>query len=153
MIIMGIDPGQAGAIAFIEDGKVIALYDMPVSARVYGGGLEVNGGELASIIMSHRPDHAVIELVSARSMQGVASSFRFGESFGYPKGVMGALQIPFEGCLPNKWKKPLGLAGKDKDKDLSRTLAIQQHPEISDQLTRKKDVDRAEAIWIAKSIL
>jgi hypothetical protein len=36
-----------------------------------------------------------------------------------------------------------------KDKEVARRLAIQLHSEISDQLTRKKDIGRADAVCIA----
>jgi len=150
-MIVGIDPGQGGALAFLKDGKVEALYDMPVMARVHGKGKEVNAYMLCSIFMSHCPGRAVVEAVSAMPGQGVSSMFRFGESLGILKGVLGTLQIPYIMMTPQKWKKVAGLIKKDKD--VSRTLAIQQFPSISDQLSLKKHVGRSDAIWIAKSIL
>jgi crossover junction endodeoxyribonuclease RuvC len=48
---------------------------------------------------------------------------------------------------PQRWKKAAGLIGKEKD--AARTLMIQQQPQIADQLTRKKDIGRADACCIA----
>ncbi len=148
MIICGIDPGQTGALAFISsDG--ISLYDMPVSARIHGKGQEVTGAELASLLLEYRPDRVMLEVVAAMPKQGVSSVFRFGESYGIVKGVVQALQIPLIGVTPQKWKKQAGLLGMDKD--VARTMAIQHHPELSDQLCLKKHGGRADALWIAKS--
>ena len=151
MIICGIDPGQTGALAFYSDrvGRVTRLYDMPVMTRLHGKGMEVNASDLCTMLMAHRPEKAIIELVAAMPGQGVSSMFRFGESYGIIKGVLATLQIPYTGVTPQSWKKAAGLSGKDKD--ASRTLAIQQHPEIADMLSRKKDCGRADAIHIAKS--
>ena len=80
--------------------------------------------------------------------QGVASTFRFGESVGVVLGVLGALQIPVRMVTPGRWKKAAGILGRDKD--AARTLAIQHHPEIADRLTRKKDIGRADAVCIAR---
>ena len=151
MIICGIDPGQTGALAFYSNvsRSVVALYDMPVMARLHGKGQEVNASELCSLVMNHKPDEAILELVSAMPGQGVVSMFHFAEGYGIIKGVLATLQIPYSGVTPQKWKKAAGLSGKDKD--ASRTLAIQQHPEVADMLSRKKDCGRADAIHIAKS--
>ena len=148
-MIIGIDPGQTGALAFYDSGKIVAVVDMPVMARTHGKGQQVDPYALATLIMANRGHlgEAVMEQVSAMPGQGVSSTFNFGESAGIVKGVLGALQIPLRMVTPQKWKKNAGIAGKDKD--AARTLAIQQHPEVADQLTRKKDVGRADAILIA----
>lgn len=150
---IGIDPGQTGAIAAYEDGMMVAVADMPTSARLHGNGLQVDAGELASIIIRMRRGNfhfttVNLEAVSAMPGQGGSSMFRFGESLGVVLGVLGALQIPVYWVTPQKWKKAANLIGKDKD--AARTLIIQQHPEIADQLARKKDIGRAEACCIAK---
>ena len=35
-MIAGIDPGQTGAIAFVGNDKVAAVYDMPTMERLHG---------------------------------------------------------------------------------------------------------------------
>lgn len=150
VIVIGIDPGQTGAIAVIKNGAVTHLHDMPVSARIYGKGQQVNGGELASLLMEARdgkPCIVLLEAVSAMPGNGGSSMFRFGESVGVVMGVCGTLQLPVHWIAPSIWKKRAGLTGKDKD--AARTMAIQMFPGVADQLTRKKDVGRADAILIA----
>lgn len=157
-MIIGIDPGQTGALAFYDHGKIVAVIDMPVMARTHGKGQQVDPYALATLIMANHGHFgmAILEEVGARPAkkstgenggQGVSSAFNFGDSFGAVRGVLGALQIPIERITPNTWKRKAGLVGKDKD--AARTLAIQLHPEVADQLTRKKDIGRADAICIA----
>lgn len=150
MIILGCDPGQTGAIAGAENGKIVDIADMPTMARLHGSGQQVDAGELASIIQSMRMgDDAKMKLeaVSAMPGQGGSSMFRFGESVGIVLGVCGALQIPVFWVTPQRWKKNAGLIGKDKD--AARTLMIQQQPQIADMLTRKKDIGRADSCCIS----
>ena len=148
--IIGIDPGQTGAIAAISDGMVVALYDMPTMTRLHGKGQQVDPSSLSSVLLEIPGTRRLVylEAVAAMPGQGVSSTFRFGESVGIVLGVCGALQIPVYWVTPAIWKKRAGLTGKDKD--ASRTLAIQRHPEVSDMLERKKDVGRADAICIAE---
>ena len=151
MVIIGVDPGQTGAIAAYDGTIITGLIDMPTMARLHGQGQQVDPYTLATDILylcGGRPATAVIEAVSAMPGQGVSSMFRFGESVGVVVGVLGALQVPMRWCSPSVWKRRAGLLGKDKD--AARSLAIQLHPEVADMLTRKKDHNRGEAILIAR---
>lgn len=150
-MIIGIDPGQTGAIACMEGHNIIHLHDMPTMGRSHGKGQEVDPYALTSILMEMKDGKQAtvyLEQVSAMPGNGGTSMFHFGESVGVILGVCGALQIPVIRIRPQHWKKQAGILGKDKD--AARGLAIQQHPEISDMLTRKKDCGRADAILIAK---
>lgn len=150
MIIIGIDPGQTGAIAISVDGRIVEVADMPTCVRLHGKGQQIDGGELASILIRMREGEAVkvfLEAVSAMPGQGSSSMFRFGESVGVVLGVCGALQIPLFWVTPQRWKKAAGLIGKEKD--AARTLMIQQQPQVAEKLTRKKDIGRADACCIA----
>lgn len=164
-MIIGIDPGQTGAICSMVDGRAIALRDMPTCAKLHGKGQEVNAAELASILMEMKAGYPRAEVVLEQvgnmarrrknafgvvinAQQGSSSMFSFGDSFGVIRGVCGALQLPIHRVRPEWWKKKAGLIGKEKD--AARTLAIQLHPEIADMLTRKKDTGRADAILIAR---
>lgn len=152
MIRIGIDPGQTGAIAAIDDhDNVILLRDMPTMPRLHGKGEMVNGAELASIIMDARSGNESItylEQVAAMPGQGVTSMFHFGESVGIILGVLQTLQCRYKMVRPQQWKKSAGI--DKKDKDAARTMAIQFFPVIGDKLTRKMDIGRADALLIAK---
>ena len=151
MVIIGVDPGQTGAIAAYDGTIITGLIDMPTMSRLHGSGQQVDPYTLATEILDlcgGRNATAVIEAVSAKTGQGVSSMFRFGESVGVVLGVLGALQMPVRWVTPGRWKKAAGIAGKDKD--AARSLAIQLHPEVAGQLTRKRDVGRADSILIAR---
>ena len=79
--------------------------------------------------------------------QGVTSMFNFGQSFGLIKGMCSAMQLPIHFVRPTRWKKYFNLIKTSKD--ASRTRAIEIFPKISDQLKRKKDSNKADAILIA----
>lgn len=145
MKIIGIDPGISGALAVISE-DVSGIFDMPVMSSSKGKN-QINPYELADILRFEMPDKVVIEKVSAMPGQGVTSMFSFGKSVGIIEGVCAALGLPVEFLTPQSWKKKAGLIGKDKD--YSRTMAIQKYPEFAPRLSRKKDVGRADAIHIA----
>lgn len=149
---VGIDPGQSGAIVILPDGRDPVFIDMPTSARKAGGQM-VDGATLAAGIRDALREHsgayvmAIIEQVGAMPNQGSSSGFRFGQSDGIVRGVIGALGIPLIEVAPAKWKRHFGLIGTDKD--CARTLAIQRFPGSAQSLSRKKDIGRADALLIA----
>lgn len=151
-VTIGIDPGQTGCLAVLVDGAFEAFFDMPTVPRPAGGN-QISGSELAAALREIRSRHpgatflACLESVSAMPGQGVSSMFRFGEGFGVVQGVLAALGIASVMVHPVRWKKALALTGKDKD--VARTVAMQRFPTAAAQLTRKKDVGRADALLIA----
>ncbi len=159
-MIIGIDPGLTGAIAVIDHGLIIEIHDMPVTAKNSGKGNQVNAGLLADLFEeidgsyideNYVVSSVVIERVGAMPGQGVSSMFSFGRSLGVVEGVIASKGWPVEWVTPQKWKKKFGLIGKDKD--AARTLCIEQHPSDIGYFKRKKDIGRADALLIAKSIL
>jgi len=144
-VIIGIDCGISGAIAFLNDnGSFISVHDMPVMAGT-GKRQQVNAAELAKILRLCGGT-AHVERVSAMPKQGVSSMFSFGTSYGIVLGVLAALQIPVVLVTPQSWKKNAGLGGKEKD--YARAKAQQLFPMA--ELGRKKDIGRADALLIAR---
>ena len=80
--------------------------------------------------------------------QGVTSMFNFGQTFGAIKGICASLNLPIFFVRPAKWKKHFELLNSSKD--ASSTKVIEMYPSLSDQLRRKKDVNKADAILIAR---
>ena len=64
------------------------------------------------------------------------------------KGVCAALGLPIFFVRPSKWKKHFDLINSSKD--ASRTKAIEMYPSLSDKLSKKKDVNKSDAILIAR---
>ena len=153
MIIVGIDPGIAGAICFFSDGKVIDVIDMPTMAEGKKNKKQVNGRQIYNEIMLIKNKFmdekisVIVEQVSAMPGQGVTSMFNFGQSFGILKGICSAMQLPMYFVRPAKWKRYFNLINSEKD--ASRTRAIEIFPYFSSQLSKKKDSNKADAILIA----
>tara|TARA_B100000686_G_C16549287_1_gene841649 strand:- start:67 stop:546 length:480 start_codon:yes stop_codon:yes gene_type:complete len=152
MIIFGIDPGVSGAICVLENKKVIDIFDMPTMIDGKKNKRQINGSEVTNIIKKKLGDGkeiiVVVEQVNAMPGQGVTSMFNFGQSFGVIKGICSALSLPIYFVRPTKWKKHFNLIKTNKD--ASRTKVIQTYPEISSQLSKKKDSNKADAILIAR---
>ena len=90
----------------------------------------------------------VVEQVNAMPGQGVTSMFNFGQTFGAIKGICAALGLPIFFVRPLKWKKHFELVNSSKDS--SRTKAIEMYPLLSSELSKKKDVNKSDAILIAR---
>ena len=152
MIVVGIDPGLSGAIAILENNKVLNIFDMPVMAEGKKNKRQLNSAQLVKIIKdSTKPDAekaVVVEQVNAMPGQGVTSMFNFGQTFGAIKGVCAALELPIFFVRPSKWKKHFELINSSKDS--SRTKVIEMYPSLSSQLAKKKDVNKSDAILIAR---
>lgn len=150
--VMGIDPGSvSGAYAILDTvpqhgankslpGTVIALDDLPVLDK------QVNANAFRDLIETFRPDIVMLEKVGAMPKQGVTSTFNFGVGVGTIRGVVRALRIPLLPVQPTKWKARFNLS---RDKELSRSRALDLYPDQSHNLARKKDHGRAEALLIA----
>ncbi len=152
MKIIGIDPGLSGAIAFLENNKVLGIFDMPVMSEGKKNKKQLNSAQLVNIFRENMNNEeetiVVVEQVNAMPGQGVTSMFNFGQTFGAIKGVCAALNLPIFFVRPSKWKKYFELLNSSKD--ASRTKVIEMYPKLSNQLTKKKDVNKSDAILIAK---
>ena len=157
MFIIGIDPGISGAICFFENGKIIEIIDMPNMIDGKKNKKQVNGAQIYNEISERIKNvpkyeiNVVLEQVSAMPGQGVTSMFNFGQSFGVIKGICAAMQLPLHFVRPAKWKKYFNLLNSEKQ--ASRTKAIEIFPEISNKLSKKKDINKADAILIASFLI
>ena len=152
MRIIGIDPGLSGGIAILENNKVKEMFDMPVMADGKKNKRQLNSAFLAQLFTDNIKDIentvVVVEQVNAMPGQGVTSMFNFGQTFGAIKGVCAALELPIFFVRPAKWKKHFELINSSKDS--SRTKAIEMYPTLANQLAKKKDVNKSDAILIAR---
>ncbi len=152
MKIIGIDPGLSGAIAILENNKVLKIFDIPVMSEGKKNKRQLNSALLVSLlrenIIENEDVAVVVEQVNAMPGQGVTSMFNFGQTFGAIKGVCAALNLSIFFVRPSKWKKHFDLINSSKDS--SRTKAIEMYPKLSNQLAKKKDVNKSDAILIAR---
>ena len=151
MRIIGIDPGLSGGIAVLDDLKIFDVFDMPIMSEGKKNKNQLNSAHLVNIIKKHiipEDTYVIVEQVSAMPGQGDTSMFNFGQTFGSIKGICAALNLPIFYVRPAKWKKHFELINSSKD--ASRTKVIEMYPSISTRLSRKKDVNKADAILIAR---
>ena len=152
MKIIGIDPGLSGAIAVLENNKVLNIFDIPVMSEGKKNKRQLNSALLVNLIKEniHKEEEVavVVEQVNAMPGQGVTSMFNFGQTFGALKGICAALELPIFFVRQKKKKKHFELINSSKD--ASRTKAIEMYPKLSNQLSKKKDVNKSDAILIAR---
>ena len=140
MKIIGIDPGLSGAIAILENNKVLNIFDIPVMSEGKKNKKQLNSALLVNYLRENISNNeevaVVVEQVNAMPGQGVTSMFNFGQTFGAIKGICAALNLPIFFVRPSKWKKHFELINSAKDS--SRTKAIEMYPKLSNQLAKKK---------------
>lgn len=149
MIIVGIDPGITGAVAFYDMRRtsVVLTRDLPVTAKAIGKGQQIDAPGLNELLSAITIEHAFVEEQRPMPKQGVTSMLSLGRTIGVIEGVLGARNIPLTLVAPTAWKRAAGLIKTEKDR--SRTRALQLFPVMASELSRKKDHGRAEAMLIA----
>lgn len=141
-IYCGIDPGfKTGGVAFVSDDWA-EVHDLPLWDH---GGLRCYA--FKELLDSLPVSSVVIEKQGARPGQGVSSVFNLGMSYGQILGCLSTLELKHVMVSPHMWKKHMKLG---KEKDHARQLAMQLFPKLNDDLQRKKDEHRAEALLLAE---
>ena len=139
-IFIGIDPGKSGAIAWIyRDDR------MPEWVLLKGTEADIVSDIRPLTLWEDQDTFCVLEHVHSMPKQGVASSFNFGASYGFLRGLLTAFEIPFEKCQPLKWQKYLGCQSKG-NKNITKSKAQELFPQIAGKVTHQN----ADAILIAE---
>ena len=128
MIFLGLDPGKSGGIS-IHRGDIVEAIGFTNKTPM----------DIHHLIRSckyiNREDVvdvnciAMIEKVHSMPKQGVASSFTFGQGYGFLLGCLTALEIPFEYITPQKWQRYLGCLSKG-DKNVTKQKAQELFPRL-----------------------
>lgn len=149
-ILIGVDPGISGAIAFYNfEAKILeAVHDMPVIKKQNGRN-EIDGFALTQIVDRYyaRCELVVIEEVSSMPRDGGVQAFAFGYATGLVTGVLSGFNLPITRTPASVWKM---LCGLTHDKTFSRITAAKVFPDFAEKFKRKKDDGRAEAAMLAK---
>jgi len=104
---IGIDPGASGAVAIQHTGL---MHTMKLT------GTEADVSEFIDRWARLGDCFAFLESVHSMPKQGVSSSFKFGASFGFLKGLLVGLKVPFELVTPQRWQKAMGcMSGGNKN--------------------------------------
>ncbi len=122
--ILGIDPGASGGIALLSDDAPQA-WKMPDTERdIYD--------LLAEYSREYGPGHAYLEAVHAMPKQGLSSTWKFAQNYGFLRGCLIALEIPFETVTPRKWQQAMGcLTHGDKNVSKRRSQELFPHLRIT----------------------
>jgi hypothetical protein len=125
MHIIGIDPGQSGGFARLSESAF--GYKMPDT--------EADTATLLASLFTTSTTMAYIERVHAMPLQGVVSMFSFGRNYGFLRGLLIAIGIPFEEVTPQVWQKVFSLRGPENEgtvakKNRHKAKAQQLFPEL-----------------------
>lgn len=149
LLLVGIDPGKSGAIAFLDPSSMaLRIEDMPMAKSTTGRDeLDFRHlGQLLNPINTANRRIGVLERVSAMPRDGVAGAFSFGQSYGGLRMAVIGLGYEDRYVTPVTWKKHFRLS---RDKGVSRAYAASRFPGYSSYFSRVKDDGRAEAALIA----
>lgn len=146
-IILAVDPGAKGAIAFYcpDCVSMSNVHDIPASPLKLAALVQ-------KLVAIGHPMKVVIELVHSRPHQ--AGAFNFGLSTGILHGIFAANGLEPALVPPSQWKPAMGLRrhvdeSESDNKSRARALAAQLFPALADQFKRVKDDGRAEALLLA----
>lgn len=149
-MILGIDPGLRGAIAYYRPGAKdeLTIVDMPTHQLMRGGKnkFELDPHALHKLLMPYKLSSVYLEQVNSMPGQGVSSVFAFGKTYGIIIGVLAANGLPYTFVTPQTWKKKLQVPAS---KDAARARASQLLPAHADKWKLVKHDGRAEAALIA----
>lgn len=145
-VILGIDPGLKGALAFLMPGGKIETFLMPVLKAKKGQNLDEHA--LARMLDARARDieYATLESQWSRKGDSGPSAFKVGMNFGALRMLLASNFIPYQLISPQRWKRFMGVTS---DKDSSRVRASQLLPHSSDQWRLRTHEGRAEAALIA----
>lgn len=120
-LVVGVDPGMSGALVAITLGGDYADH-------VRGDDTE---DDQANWLRNLQPRiaFAIYESVHSMPKQGVASSFTFGSSFGFLRGILSAHNIRRDKVTPQKWQTFLKCK-TGGNKNISKRKAQELFPKV-----------------------
>lgn len=115
-VICGIDPGQRGAFALLDNAHNLSFITMPD-----------NVPQMLNWLRQQTITHVFLEKAQSMPKQGVASVFTYGEHYGEIKGILATLGIPFTCVAPKTWTRSMhqgttGASAKDKSRQAAHRL-------------------------------
>ena len=152
MVILGIDPGLSGGLAFItwdnaissnkKNMKAVDLIVMPtVSKSKKSNKRMIDTNKLNSILFQKKPDFVFIEKVFSRPGEGVVSAFTFGFGAGILEGLVVANNLKFEYISPIEWTRYFyNIVPHPNPKFRSQAYVDKFYPDISFLATPKSKV-------------
>lgn len=153
-MIIGIDPGLKGAIAFYDPAiNYLCMRDLPVRWKLVNQKkrFEVDTAALLALIQSWthaRFETVIIEEPHAMPGAGATSQFNFGVTCGRLFGLVECLQMVDQILYvdPSSWKQAMQCPA---DKNRARARAVELFPDYKEQFARPSDEGKAEAALLA----
>lgn len=179
MRFVGIDPGVSGAVAimrdsafFIEGASAAELVDLPTVTIIVGKRNRTVLDQRATWSILHGcasdTTHFILEApvigpamrgrgnegdgseIAGQSVVSLAGTFLLnGQLQAFLTILAVQRQSSFEIVNPQTWKRAM-MPGEARDKEAARLRAIQLFPSVAEDLKRKKDHNRAEALLLAE---
>lgn len=148
MIVAAVDPGVAGAAAFLDTKTGVGWGEILDTT---------DGAALAELLRAQAPGVVGIEVPVGRPPHtgGYAQISRQWRAIGCAEGIVLALGLPLERVQPRAWQL-VAFAGQAKPasyaerKRLSLRLARERWPGA--RLDRVKDSGLADALWVALAV-
>jgi crossover junction endodeoxyribonuclease RuvC len=145
-LCLGIDPGMNGAAALISGRKLLSVFRFKDKT-----GLEIKNHfrhlkEVYKVDSVNRIE-AALEKVHSMPKQGVASSFKFGVSYGHVQGLLDGMEIPYQFVTPQKWMKDLGCMTRG-DKNVTKAMAHRTWPNYA--ATHADSDALLIALWLSR---
>lgn len=121
-LFLGIDPGANGAAVLITHAQQVE------NVFRFKGATEKDISDWFAQESQYLDLFAVLERVHAMPKQGVASTFKFGMSYGFLRGMLISYGVAFEAITPGVWQRKLGcLSGGDKNKTKAKAQELFPH--------------------------
>lgn len=115
MLVVGIDPGLKGGIAFITPKHLCQAYPLPVKHNTNLGGSSIDSAKLARFIKTVDPTHVFIEQVMAFQKNNRHSISISGQNWGRIVGILELLGIPYSCVEPKVWQRQLFVSKGPED--------------------------------------
>jgi hypothetical protein len=162
MIVISIDPGLTGAVAFLGDNWV-KVVDLPTAPIETEGKIKRRtcGPRLQELLLANIPDgetdvHAVMEMLSVGGQHDVEKKQNLlisqGRTVGVIECLLECMGLDVARVYAQSWKRFYGLGGKQTDGEnpeaRARELATTLYPSLGLDLRRGCDHNRAEAVLI-----
>lgn len=146
---LGIDCGLDGCLCQLQD--EVRFYDAPTVKVGTRRRYDVPGIVELLSLMANWECHAFLEKMQPmpRSMTSGVANFSLGYSAGMWEAALVALEIPYTLVSPVRWKRVI-MPDMAKGKDSSRVRALQLRPDLSEQLKRVRDHNRADSFLLAE---
>lgn len=132
-MIVGVDPGKLGALAFLEDdGAPIALFWTPLVHSTKGRD-EYDERAMANLLNGYPGVNRPVALIAWEALQtlppsrpgkvfgGGVANFQRGLAVGILRGLCAALELPSVAYRPQEWQREM-LAGTSGEDTKARSL-------------------------------